>query len=234
MMTTGSSPAAAPTAKDSWTELVEAMPVLEMATVGSSALVVAPHPDDETLGCGGLIADLTGAGISVRILVVSDGRASHPVSGMAAVREAEAAQAATILGCDDLVWAGLPDGGLSVLHDEITRWIRRCLPAESCLLMPRFGDGHSDHDAVALAAREVQRSRTPHGPSMTYGVWSFAESPFPRAAHGAVVHVLSETARRAKAAAIDVYVSQTSDMYGDVVVTTDLLTWARGEREVFW
>lgn len=51
----------------------------ELAEFGP-VLVVAPHPDDETLGCGGLIALLSGLGCPVRVLIVSDGTGSHPRS----------------------------------------------------------------------------------------------------------------------------------------------------------
>src|SRR5947209_4351316 len=42
------------------------------------ALVFAPHPDDETLGCGGAIVRKKRAGAVVKIVVMTDGSASHP------------------------------------------------------------------------------------------------------------------------------------------------------------
>lgn len=69
-------------------------------------LVVAPHPDDESLGCGGAIALLRARGHSVHVLFVSDGTLSHPSSRrysaprLAALREEEALAALAALGVE--------------------------------------------------------------------------------------------------------------------------------------
>ena len=64
-----------------------------LGAAGRSCLVLAPHPDDETLGVGALIARKRAAGTRVRVLVVTDGRGSHVSSvldpdALAAVRRA--------------------------------------------------------------------------------------------------------------------------------------------------
>ena len=43
-------------------------------------IVIAPHPDDESLGCGGLIADACRQGVGAKVVIVSDGAGSHPNS----------------------------------------------------------------------------------------------------------------------------------------------------------
>src|SRR5688500_7275309 len=82
-----------------------------------SALVIAPHPDDETLGCGATILRKVAAGTKVTVLVVTDGRHSHrspslPPERLAALREVEMAEAVARLGLApaDLRWGGLIDG----------------------------------------------------------------------------------------------------------------------------
>src|SRR5436309_3449421 len=82
------------------------------STTHRSTLVIAPHPDDETLGCGATIARKTAAGTSVHVVVVADGSRGHATddladhSGLAARREAEcrAALARLGVGADDVVF----------------------------------------------------------------------------------------------------------------------------------
>ena len=77
--------------------------VADLAQIGN-ALVIAPHPDDESLGCGGTIALLRQRGYSVHVLFVSDGTMSHPNSPaypaerLRKVREAEALDALEVPG----------------------------------------------------------------------------------------------------------------------------------------
>ena len=65
-------------------EALEAARSFALATLeqrlGDGGLVVAPHPDDESLACGGLIAEARAQGRLVRVVIVSDGTGSHPAS----------------------------------------------------------------------------------------------------------------------------------------------------------
>ena len=78
-----------------------ALPLVPAETVRAwgKTLVVAPHPDDESLGCGGAIALLSGFGCPVHVLFISDGTGSHPNSrkfpppALRALRESEAQNA---------------------------------------------------------------------------------------------------------------------------------------------
>ena len=118
-------------------------------------LVVAPHPDDEVLGVGGLVAMLAGG---VEIVVVTDGEASHPDStvhsraALAAIRRAETVTACGLLGVVPAAIAhlGHPDGGVdeAALTDALTT---RLAPGRWCVTTWR-GDGHPDHEAVGRAA----------------------------------------------------------------------------------
>ncbi len=63
-------------------KLMEQLPFgeLEDLCAGKGIVVFAPHPDDESLGCGGLISEAVEQGIPVHVVMVSDGGASHPGS----------------------------------------------------------------------------------------------------------------------------------------------------------
>ena len=102
----------------------ESIPLLSTKTLlersNKSILIVAPHPDDETLGCGGAIALLRQLNIPVKVLVVSDGTKSHPNSltypppKLKQLRERESLAALAILGVapEAVTFLGLPDGAV--------------------------------------------------------------------------------------------------------------------------
>jgi LmbE family N-acetylglucosaminyl deacetylase len=97
----------------------QSLPLLPPETTRSfgPTLVVAPHQDDESLGCGGTIALLRAAGVPVRVLFISDGSGSHPGSrryppqALTALRNAEAREALALLGVDpaESTFLALPD-----------------------------------------------------------------------------------------------------------------------------
>src|ERR1700731_2508358 len=59
-----------------------ALPVADLDQIFGTGgiVVVAPHPDDETLGCGGLIALASQLGRNIQVVFISDGVGSHPNS----------------------------------------------------------------------------------------------------------------------------------------------------------
>lgn len=139
-----------------------ALPLRSAQNIAGSALVVAPHPDDETLGCGGAIALLRALGYPVHVLVVSDGTLSHPRSlkypapRLRALREAETLQALSTLGVaeTEVTFLRLPDGSIPTSASPGMRAaVMRCrtyletrLP-ETIFLPWRF-DPHPDHRAT--------------------------------------------------------------------------------------
>lgn len=128
-------------------------------------LVVAPHPDDETIGAWGLMRRRR-AGAYVRVLIVSDGAASHPASRrwpparLAAERRRETVRAMATLGLppDAVSFLGLPDGDLDT--DRVEQALRRALrrwPAPDLIIGPVMADAHADHRAVARAIARLPR-----------------------------------------------------------------------------
>ena len=133
-------------------------------------VVCAAHPDDETLGVGGLVHDLAVAGHQVLVVVASDGEASHPLAHvspewLAATRREECRTAVAALGVAEVVFLGVPDGqvgvGVSVggADPDLGELIAPHLDAATTVLAPWTGDGHPDHErlgeAVARAAHDV-------------------------------------------------------------------------------
>ncbi|MBD0270071.1 MAG: PIG-L family deacetylase [Cyanobacteria bacterium Co-bin8] len=126
------------------------------------ALIVAPHPDDETLGCGGLIALKCQQGAGVKVVILTDGRASHanhphlPTEQLIAMRQKEAAQALAILGVppEDLHFLNQPDQGVATLPSEqhqavlvqLVNLLQTFRPQEVYVTYRR--DVHPDHEAT--------------------------------------------------------------------------------------
>ena len=179
-----------------------------------SLLVVAPHPDDEVIGAGGLIHAMRQLGRHVRVVVASDGAASHPGSklfrpaALAALRRTESITALASLGVarDDIHFCDFPDGqsvrwasdphGVARMASAVHgRFDLVCLPSEH--------DDHPDHRMTRDLAR---RFMTGGGLNLSYCVWPTACS---RADTRTVAeHALSPESHAAKRTALRAYRSQ--------------------------
>ncbi len=148
-------------------------------------LVLAPHPDDESLGCGLLLAERWYRGLPTHVACLTDGAASHPGSRdwpgprLAALRRDELSRAVRCLGGDpvrDITWLGHPDAGLHRLHapgGDLARDLTRLVDSlgAGAVLTASSDDPHCDHVACAEAARRIAAQR-PGLRLWSYAVWS--------------------------------------------------------------
>jgi len=128
-------------------------------------VVVAPHPDDEVLGCGAVIARARALGARVQVVVASDGGASPAAagrSGLSTIRAEEVARSCERLGVPrrDLCLLGLPDGGLAGCEAELRARLAELVrsawgEAPPVLFASSAFDPHPDHAATGRAARLV-------------------------------------------------------------------------------
>jgi LmbE family N-acetylglucosaminyl deacetylase len=159
----------------------------EALTGGRPPLVLAPHPDDESLGCGRLLAAAF-AGPGAHVVCMTDGAASHPGSllwparRLARLRAAELDRAVAELGggAGDVTRLGLPDGGMEAgaaprgrLAARIARRARRI--GARCLFAPAAIDPHCDHAETAAIARCA--ARTAGLRLLSYPIWSRWRDP---------------------------------------------------------
>lgn len=153
-----------------------------------SVLVVAPHPDDETIGCAGRILLASAAGARVTVVVATDGADSHDagvdVDRMRAIRRAELHQALGSLGVDetDILQFDLPDGHLAehveVLADRLQRLIEERRPDD--VYATCADEMHPDHAATARALA-LAVSRVSSQPRLLeYPVWLWGDWPISR------------------------------------------------------
>jgi LmbE family N-acetylglucosaminyl deacetylase/SAM-dependent methyltransferase len=122
-------------------------------------VVVAAHPDDETLAVGALVAAAHRRGVPVRVVVATAGEASHPEATawtpqqLAGVRRDEVAEAVERLAPGATVeHLDLPDGGLDGHEDRLADLLADRCRTDTLLLAPWSADGHPDHDAAGRAA----------------------------------------------------------------------------------
>lgn len=183
-------------------------------------VVVSPHPDDEVLGCGGLIASLMqqrAGATPLLILSASDGEAAYaddpswPPDRLAAARRQELIDALAALGAASarVVSLALGDGALSARREALQAALAQQLRASDLVLVTYAGDGHPDHQACAQAA--VAAAALCGARLVQYPIWAWHWSdpdsaPFLR---GALKLALSETARERKRHAIAQFRTQT-------------------------
>ena len=166
-----------------------------------ATIVFAPHPDDESLGCGGLLALLADADIPTHVVVMTDGSRSHPHSlshpaaRLATVREKETLNAGNALGLPASAVqflrypdCGLPISGTPAFADTTARLLEIIFSlAPDTVVVPWRRDPHCDHEATHHLLRAAVGSLEHRPRWLEYPVWAWpqAESHLaPRADEG--------------------------------------------------
>lgn len=158
----------------------------ETALHGRMLIVIAPHPDDESLGVGGLIAAAAASGHQVKVVFLTDGEGSHvdsptyPPKELARLRRSEAKAALGELGIDETSaeFVGLRDGGLADMPPSeaavVVEMIAGFVTTETVICVTAQTDQHPDHQAayrLAKTAAAMTRSEL-----WSYPVWTWTAS----------------------------------------------------------
>jgi len=212
------------TAEASWLPALDALPDWSIPVSPGRAVVIAPHPDDETLGAGGLLATLVERGWEVLVVAVTDGEAAYghdAASGpggpeLARRRRDEQARALRALAGGDGVTVhrlSVADGAVGDHLGSLVDSLRRDLDGADLCVAPLAWDGHPDHDACGEAALAALAALARAGrcpvPVVQYPIWAWhwatpAEMPLERLRRV----VLRPAARRRKHRATACFVSQ--------------------------
>jgi LmbE family N-acetylglucosaminyl deacetylase len=140
------------------------------------ALVLAPHPDDEVLGCGGTVILLHDSGAQLRTLIATDGDAlkcgPFTAAEVGRRRREEARRAAVHLGTPLPMAFGFPDAGLTgmldVVAERISEQVAEFQP--QMIFAPWPLDDHPDHQALSVA---LAQARVPPSTEVwAYEVWT--------------------------------------------------------------
>lgn len=170
----------------------------------TKALVFAPHPDDETLGCGGLLAAFQEAKIPTQAILVTSGDFGEHGKQGGAVREDETRAAARILGIQSVDFWQVKDR--SVRCDEPSIEAARLAIIESgadLILTTSFNEIHPDHRATAWLVIEATRRLVSEGKDLRVAMY---EVGAPLARVDVLIDITAYEAK--KRAAIAVYHSQ--------------------------
>ena len=195
-------------------------------------LIVAPHPDDESLGCGGAVALLRTFGSEVAVLTVSDGTLSHPnsvkfpPSKLRELRESETIAALEILGveADEITFLRLPDGNVpGELSNDfagavalVKDYLKRVAP--QTILLPWRRDPHPDHLATWQIFNAAISGNDHDHRVLEYPIWLWerAESDdLPREKNIRIHRLDIRRAAVQKQAAIRAHASQITDLIDD-------------------
>ncbi|MEX2217483.1 MAG: PIG-L deacetylase family protein [Phycisphaerales bacterium] len=208
-----------------------------------STLVIAPHPDDETLGCGATIARLAGRGQTVHVAVVADGRHSHPSKRLspdqlARIRRDEVLEACRRLGVppERTHCLGFEDRHIArdgaAIRERLAALIREVAPQQ--VLAPTAIDRSSDHQALGTVIASLRADGTLRCPVFEYPIWFFNARTWLSPGRGRLAPALGVLWRPAVAAftlpaiavrtdghlgrkrhALDAFVSQMTNLTGE-------------------
>ena len=167
------------------------VPLYSVDTLATAPiLVVAPHPDDETLGCGGAIAALRAKGLSVWVLVISDGTKSHarsaayPAPKLRSLREAETRRAMKLLGVDasQITFFQLPDSAIPTPEstefasalDRFCQYFMTVAPL--IIFAPWRFDPHPDHQATWQLVNSALEQCSMTSRLIEYPIWDWDQA----------------------------------------------------------
>jgi len=142
----------------------------------ANILMIAPHSDDETLGCGGTLALLRQKACHIKVVIMTDGSQGDPLGysneDVVKSRQTESIAALQLLGIDDIVFLGEADGHFrytptiaeqltSILDSFVADW----------LFIPSVLDYHRDHIAISLSVLSVWQQRGFRERVFLYEIW---------------------------------------------------------------
>lgn len=142
-------------------------------------LVIAPHPDDEILGCGGTMARIAAAGGDVSVAIVTRGMAPQFSDEFVASIRAEAKASHALIGVRETLYLDLPAAALDTvaateLNGALSKLVREVRP--DTIFLPFIGDIHTDHQLTFLAAMVAARPRDSQAPRRIYAYETLSET----------------------------------------------------------
>lgn len=180
------------TTKEQWLNAFKDHPLapLDLELFRSKRVViVAPHPDDEVLGCGGLMQQLIELNCKILILAVSNGTQSHPNSTkyppdqLNVLRPQESLAALKCLGVAEStehVELNLLDGQIHLQTEQLWKSLDQMVQANDILICSYEFDGHPDHEAVGKTVQAYATAKQLLCLHVLIWAWHWAKPLDPR------------------------------------------------------
>ena len=213
------------TTEDAWlgwldTQAITPVGATSLVPEGRRVVIVAPHPDDEVLAVGGLLAQLAPLSREMLIVAVTDGTASHPASTvwpaqrLAQERPLESRRAWERLGLDvdgsaHAVRLGFADGGLRSSCGLLARTLSALLRPTDVVFTTWRHDGHPDHEATGQACAAAAACCGARLIEVPVWAWHWAEPGDARLPwHRAMRLALDPAIRQMKRTSVEAFASQ--------------------------
>jgi LmbE family N-acetylglucosaminyl deacetylase len=219
--------------EDEWLAALEDLPV--WAPPPKRVVVLAPHPDDETLGAGGFIAAQCLRGTDVVVVAATDGESAYGYDpGLGKIRELEQRNALKRLGvsAENISRLRLPDSDVAAHEARLVEQLLAFVTKDTHLIAPWRGDFHPDHEACGRAAERVAFQTRATLTSYLFWTWHRGTTTsldkltlrsFP----------LDQRQQKSKCEALKCHSSQLAHDSGEPILPDSLLAPARRPFEVF-
>lgn len=218
-------------------------------------IILAPHPDDESLGCGGLIQFLVEQSVPIWVCFVTSGGASHrnsilyPPQILSEVREQEAINACEILGVNSekIIFLRENDSQLYKLQEDekakvvsrLSMYLKEC--NVDSLILPWRRDPHPDHIASYELGKQAAEIVNQDIQIVEYPIWLWKNSQpadWPLFDEVEIFRIDISAGLSKKKDAIFAHESQTSELIKDdsqgFILTEDLLAPFLTPNEFFF
>lgn len=217
----------------SWKARLEVLPAWNPPQ--TRTVILSPHPDDETLGAGGLIWELRRRQVDVLVIAVTDGESAYPgENDLGRIRREEQENALRCLGVAPgaLVRFNFPDRYVAEHEDLLVQGLLPFVDQDTHLVSPWTGDFHPDHEASGRAAERV--AKTTGALLSFYFFWTWHRGTL-EVLDNLPLHALrlGSPALDAKANAIRKHRSQLVRAPGDPILSGELLAPTHWPFEVY-
>ena len=226
--------------EEAWAHALKDVP--EWDVPFESMLSISPHPDDETLGAGGLISSMCAKNVDVFVAAVTDGEHAYTADlnaesiALGRLRSDEQRRAVSRLGVesDRVIRLKLPDSAVASQQKELVDLLFEVITSNGIqhIVAPWRGDFHPDHYACGVASEEL--ARLTHTRLTSYFFWTWHQ--------GAIATVLdlplkklslSPVLLQAKLEALAFHRSQLEREFGEPILPQSLLAPAGRPYEMF-